>query len=151
MDNYFSSEIKNIKNELTRIKTSMRKSAGVIQTVVKTIDVGVQLSLASSGTQARGYKYYSIVTDQDAVVSVSLEWYSENILVDYQIPRIVRSSFVSEREQNGTMRITIGAYGTEFGTNNDVSRLERGETVIINNKLTVRATTNFVIREENGQ
>lgn len=147
MDNYFIFELGNIKKELTRLKTSMSKSAGVIQTVSTTIDVNIPLALSSGGTQAKGYKYYNIITEQDAIIMCTLDWYSENILVDYQIPRIVRGSSFSQREVDGIMRLTIGAYGTEYGENNDVSRLSRGESVSVNNKLTIRATSNFQIQE----
>lgn len=149
MENYFSSEIKTIKRELTRLKTSMNKSAGVVQTVAQSVDMNIPLQLAYSGSSAIGYKYYRIITEKDAIVSINLEWYSENVLIDYEVPSTVRRITVAEREQGGIRRITITAHGSEYGTNSDVSRLKRGETVTINNKLTVRATCNFTIEEAN--
>lgn len=149
MENYFSSEIKTIQRELTRLKTSMNKSAGVVQTVAQSVDMTIPLQLAYSGTSAIGYKYYRIVTDKNAIVSINLEWYSENVLIDYEVPSTVRKINIAESEQGGVRRIAITAHGSQFGTNSDVSRLERGETVTINNRLTVRATCNFVIEEVN--
>ena len=101
MENYFSSEIKTIKRELTRLKTSMNKSAGVVQTVAQSVDMNIPLQLAYSGSSAIGYKYYRIITEKDAIVSINLEWYSENVLIDYEVPSTVRRITVAENYDNG--------------------------------------------------
>lgn len=147
MDNYFASEISSIEKELIRIKTSNSKSAGVIQTVSKTVDVSVPLSLNQSQTTARGHKDFRITPEQDAIFMCTLDWYSEDILIDHQIPRTVRGASISESDYNGVRIVSVSINGTQFGSNNDVQRLINGESVTVNAKLTIRATCDFTIEE----
>lgn len=145
MDNYFSSEITRIEKELTQIKTSMSKSAGVIQTVVQSVDVNVPLSLNTAQTSATGAKSYRIRPEKDAIIVCTLNWYSENVLIDHWIPRPVRKVYIVESENNGNRIIKVNAVGTQAGENSDVQKLINGQSVSINTKLTIRATCNFTV------
>lgn len=150
MENYFSSEIAGVQKELTRLKTSMSKSAGVIQTVAKSLDVSVPLSLNSSRTTATGSVSYRVRPEKDAIIVSSLNWYSGNPLVDHITPRTVRKVYIKETENNGNRIIRVGAIGTQFGGDNDVQKLINGESVSITAKLTIRATCEFVVEAFNG-
>lgn len=145
MDNYFSSEITRIEKELTQIKTSMSKSAGVIQTVDQSVDVSVPLVLNSSQTSATGSKSFRVHPEKDAIIVCTLNWYSENVLIDHWIPRSVRKVYIVESENNGDRIIKVNAVGTQAGENSDVQKLINGQSVSINTKLTIRATCNFTV------
>lgn len=145
MDNYFSSEITRIEKELTQIKTSMSKSAGVIQTVVQSVDVSVPLALNSARTSATGSKSYRIRPEKDAIIVSTLNWYSENVLIDHWTPRQVRKVYIEETETGGNRIIKVNAVGTQAGENSDVQKLINGQSVSINTKLTIRATCNFTV------
>lgn len=145
MDNYFSSEITRIEKELTQIKTSMSKSAGVIQTVVQSVEVSVPLALNSARTSATGSISYRIRPEKDAIIVSTLNWYSENVLIDHWIPRPVRKVYIVESENNGNRIIKVNAVGTQAGENSDVQKLINGQSVSINTKLTIRATCNFTV------
>lgn len=145
MDNYFNSEITRIEKELTQIKTSMSKSASVVQTVVDSIDVNVPLSLNSAQTNATGSKSYRVRPEKDAIIVYTLNWYSENVLTDHLIPRPVRKVYIEDSDVDGNRIITINAVGTQAGENSDVQKLINGQSVSIDTKLTIRATCNFTV------
>lgn len=149
MDNYFSSEITRIEKELTQLKTSNSKSAGVIQTVAQTIDVEVPLTLNAAQTYASGTRKYRITPEKGAIIVCTLDWYSGNPLVDHQVPRTVRSITFEQYDINGDRLVEFLAKGTQYGANNDVQRLINGESVSITAKLTIRATCDFVVGPEN--
>lgn len=145
MDNYFSSEITRIEKELTQIKTSMSKSAGVVQTVVQSVDVNVPLSLNTAQTSATGANSYRIRPEKDAIIVCTLNWYSENVLIDHWTPREVRKVYIEETETGGNRIVKVNAVGTQAGGNSDVQKLINGQSVTISAKLTIRATCNFTV------
>lgn len=150
MDNYFNSEITQIEKELTQIKTSMSKSAGVIQTVVATVDVNVPLALNAAQTSATGSVGYLVQPQKNAIIVCTLNWYSENVLIDHLVPREVRKLYIEEGETNGNRIVTINAVGTQAGGNSDVQKLINGQSVSISAKLTIRATCDFTVEAING-
>lgn len=150
MDNYLSSEIIQLEKELTRLKTSMSKSAGVIQTVAQTVNVSIPLALNPSMTTATGEKEYIVIPEQDAIMMCTLNWYSGDVAHDHLVPREVRKVYITETEDAGKRRMLVSAVGTQWGSGNDVDRLIGGESVSITCKLTVRATCNFTIQEANA-
>lgn len=149
MENYFSSEIIQIEKELTRLKTSMSKSAGVIQTVTTSVDVDVPLALNSTLTTATGSVSYRVQPVKDAIIVCTLNWYSEDVTKDYMIPRIVRNVYIKEKAVGDDRIVTVNATGTQFGDNNDVQKLINGQSVSISTKLTIRATCEFTVEAIN--
>ena len=145
MDNYFSSEIAQIEKELTRLKTSMSKSAGVIQTVTKNVDVEVPLALNPGLTTATGSVSYRIQPEKDAIIVCTLNWYSEDVTKDYMVPRTVRNIYLKESEVDGKRIVKVNAIGTQFGDNNDVQKLINGQSVSISARLTIQATCEFTV------
>lgn len=145
MENYLSSEISQTEKELTRLKTTMSKSAGVIQTVAKTVSVSVPLSLNSAQTSATGHVDYRVTPEKDAIIVSTLDWYSGDVLIDYRVPRTVRAVYITESENNSNRIVRVGATGTQFGSGNDVQRLINGESVNVTCTLTIRATCNFSV------
>lgn len=145
MENYFSSEITQIEKELTRLKTSMSKSAGVIQTVTKSVDVEVPLALNTGLTTATGSVSYRIRPEKDAIIVCTLNWYSEDVTKDYMIPRIVRNVYLRENMDGEDRIVKVNAIGTQFGDNNDVQKLINGQSVSVGVKLTIQATCEFTM------
>lgn len=145
MENYLSTEISQTEKELTRLKTTMSKSAGVIQTVAKTVNVSIPLSLNTSQTTATGRVEYQITPEKDAIIIYTLDWYSGDVLIDHRIPRTVRSVYISDSEDSGKRILGVHAVGTQFGSGNDVQRLINGESVNVTCVLTIRATCNFSV------
>lgn len=150
MENYLSSEIIQIEKELTRLKTSMAKSAGVIQTVSTSLDVNVPLALNTARTSATGSKTYRITPEKDAIIVCTLNWYSENVLIDHWTPREVRKLYLEETESGGDRLVDVEAVGTQFGGDSDVQKLINGQSVTISAKLTIRATCDFTVEAVNG-
>ena len=145
MENYFSSEIAQIEKELTRLKTSMSKSAGVIQTVTKSVDVEVPLALNPGLTTATGSVSYRIQPEKDAIIVSTLNWYSEDVTKDYMIPRVVRNVYLTENVAGDDRIVKVNAIGTQFGDNSDVQKLINGQSVSVGVKLTIQATCEFTV------
>lgn len=149
MENYFNTEIMQIEKELTRLKTSMSKSAGVIQTITSSVDVEVPLSLNSTLTTATGSVSYRIHPLKDAIIVCTLNWYSEDVTRDYMSPRVVRNIYLRETVNDGDRIVKINGIGTQFGDYSDVQQLIDGQTVSISAKLTIRATCEFTVEAIN--
>ena len=79
MQNYFDNELKNIERELTQLKTGMVKSAGVIESISKTVNISVPLELSGSGLTASGEKNYRVYIEKASIVLVTLDWYHEDV------------------------------------------------------------------------
>lgn len=152
MNDYFETEIKALEKELTNLKTTAQRSAGVIETVSKTIDVNIPLHIeynAFGVDFARGEAIYQATPASNSILLFSLDWYSGDVykLDDLSITtRSISSNTV--RLDDGRICMVIGVEGTretDDGTMSDIERLRQGQSVVVNVKLTVRSTDNFTL------
>ena len=136
MQEYFSREIKTLERELTALKTSMLKSAGVIETRVKTTTVNIPL--ARSGSIASGRVKIRIIPSGEAMVFVTLDKYYDDISKstgDYETR--VRSTRLIETNEG--LQAVISAVGTL----DDVITIAGGGTVSVSATVTIQCTCDF--------
>lgn len=150
MDNYFDREFNSLEKELLRLKTSAQKSAGVMKTISKTVNVTVNLQYKDYSYptgSARADAFYEVVTDADAIVIPTLDWYYGDINQSASLDNSTRRIMVWWGfRPNGNIGIHLYFIGTEPGDNSDAARTKRGETVTVSVNLTVLCTQDFVIR-----
>ena len=150
MENYFDREILALERELSQIKTAAQRSSGVIKTVSKTIQVSVSLVISESRTFCRGYTYYEITTNSDSILQITLDWYHQNVMDEWKIARTSRYILArTVRLNNGKLGIQVVSQGTNWSADqsDDLSRLERGESISITANMTILSTDNFTIRK----
>ena len=150
MDNYFENEILRIERELSQLKTAAQRSSSVIDTVSQTIPVSVPLSTNASQTICRGEIGYSLEADTNSILDITLDWYHQDVSLEWQVPRISRRIGVYKSElTDGKIGILVFAYGTNWSPDgsDDLSRLKRGESVSITANMTIQSTNNFVVRQ----
>lgn len=143
MENYFSNEIKNIKSELTNLKTASQKSATTMQTVSQSVQVNIPLSLHDTYF-ADGEVTYKISADTEALFSFTLDKYYDDIYYDLLAvmhPRI--RGILPIKNEDNSLFLLVQAVGDE----NDVQTLTNGGSVTITNTLTIRATAPFTITQ----
>lgn len=140
MQEYFERELKMMKKELVALKTSMRKSAGIIVTTEKSISLDINLELNTTQTLCNGEKIVKIVTDGPALIIPTLEKYQNNIYYD--------PSFATQDGwANVMLEFTPSGYelANVFvrGSDTDTQTLKNGGTVVKTVKLTVRCSDDF--------
>lgn len=149
MDGYFEKEFMALEKELTYLKTSAQRSSGTITTISKTIQVNV--NLVNYDTFCRGEAYYIIKPEADSIVNITLDWYFQDVAKEWEVPRVSRSiRFRKIALPDNTIGVQIYAAGTTWSLddNDDLSRLKRGESVIISANMTVQCTNNFTIEAQ---
>lgn len=150
MQNYFDNELLNIERELTQLKTGTVKSAAVIDSISKTINISVPLSISSSGLVATGEKNYRVSLPKPSIVISTLDWYHGDVTKEWEAQRTSRRARIHQMDfPNGDTGITIVITGTDYSTNNtdDLSRLKNGESVSVPVQLTVTCTNDFNLEE----
>jgi len=144
MQNYFDNELKNIERELTQLKTGMVKSAGVIESISKTVNISVPLELSGSGLTASGEKNYRVYIEKASIVLVTLDWYHEDVTKEWEAQRTSRRARAYKMDfPNGDAGITLVISGKD----DDVTQLKNGYSVSVAVKLTVTCTSDFSIEE----
>lgn len=140
MQEYFERELKMMKKELAALKTSMRKSAGVIVTTAKSISLEVSLELNTAQTLCNGKKVVRIITNGPSLIIPTLEKYQNNIYYD--------PSFTT---QDGWASVTLAFTPSGYelanvlvrGSDADTQTLINGGTVVKTVELTVRCSDEF--------
>lgn len=141
MNNYFDNEIKQLEKEILNLKTSAQKSAGVVPTTAKTINVTVNLALRSTFV-CSGTANYLIRTNSNALVIVTLDKYYDDVYRAADYPYTTRESYwVLGSYRDGSMSLLL----TCFGTANDAQTIEQGGSVSMTVNITVRCTSDFTI------
>lgn len=148
MQNYFENEIKNMERELVRLKTAAQRSSAVVSTVSQSVDISISLSLNAAQTSASGQVRYRISTESDALVSMTLAKYYDDVNIGWQVPRATRVIILEKSVMGSDIIATIIGTGTQ-GANSDVSTLINGGSVTLTTTMTVMATDNFTIERIN--
>lgn len=138
MQEYFERELKNITREITQLKTSQQKSAGVVPTASETVHLTILLALNTYQTVAYGSVVYEVVTDVPALVMPTLDWYYEDITQALNV-NIRYLSIVMGLSNSGHTMIEIAAHGNS----QDIINLINGQSVSLQANLTVRSTAEF--------
>ena len=142
MEEYFSQEIKRIKREITMLKTASQKSAGVIPTIAQTLSVSIPLKLESLDLSAEGEAYYIIYPSDNALITCTLDKYSDDPTKDNDFPRTQRSFDLLQNKLDDTNYV-LYIYG--HGDANDRSTLAGGGSVTLTTNLTIRSTAPFTV------
>lgn len=154
MDDYFNREFDFLERELTQLKTSSQRSASAVSTVIKTVNVSVNLQyedISYPTGSARALVYYEVDTDEDVIIMPTLSWYYGDITqaanVFFTTRRIdMDSGWLTPSNKYG---IALYFIGTEQGDNSDAARTKRGETVTVSVDLTVLCTQDFTLTRLN--
>jgi hypothetical protein len=148
MENYFCNEIKNIKRELTQLKTSQQRFAGEVPLVSKNARVSLELSLNQSQTVAIGEKFWKLTMEKESLFVVSLQKYYDDVTKSEEYPRTTRViTFEVGKSGEREYLIHVIGYGTQWGDNNDVDTIRGGGRVTLENVLTVKSTDDFNLEE----
>lgn len=135
MENYFSQEIKRLKQELTNLKPSAQTSAESVATVSQTLDFNIPLAL-DNPYLATGTVYIKITSNTNSVFMVTLDSYYDDIS-NY---RQCRNAYI---EQFYVGDNTWLIYLNVEGDQNDINTLSGGGSVSVPRKLTIRAMGEF--------
>lgn len=150
MDNYFDSEIKNIKREITDLKTASQKSAATAPMVTKTVNVSTNLEykdISYPWGSARSTVRYEVQTDYDEIIIPTLDWYFGDISKSGMTGQPTREIQLNIRvATNGKIIVELYFIGTEDGANSDAQKVKNGETVTVSVNLTVKCTNDFNLR-----
>lgn len=152
MDDYFNREFTFLEKELVRLKTSAQKSAGSVKMLSKTVTVSVDLVFEDTGVlpRTRASAYYEVITDNDAIIIPTLDWYNGDITkaaaVGFTTRKITMATGIL---RSGNFGIKLYFTGSEGDANSDGERAKRGETITISVNLTVSASQDFTIRRFN--
>lgn len=136
MQEYFNREIKTLERELAALKTSMLKSAGVIETRSKSVTVDIPLSV--NGSVAKGRVKIKIVTASEAMVFATLDKYYDDIMKSMEEYE-TRSRNTQLIETSEGLFVVV----TAFGTLDDVIAIAGGGTVSVSSTVTIQCTANF--------
>lgn len=141
MREYFDQEIKMLEKEITALKTSMAKSAGMIVMAEKTVDVTISLTLPSDTAIApSGVAQVQAAGVGGGFLMATLDKYYDDISLasgDYD----TRKRWIWLSMADGTIVVNIGASGTW----EDGQTIRQGGSVSITAKLTVQATEDFTL------
>lgn len=140
MEDYFSREITTIEKELTALKTSIVKSGSTIVADSKSISYRIDLALNQSQTIAFGYAYFKITLNSDAILTISLDKYIDNLnkvfdvgsqtrYINYRLCKLSNNEYVVAIRGNGDA--------------NDILTLRNGGNVSLNGILTVICSDSF--------
>lgn len=143
MENYFTQELKQLKREITNIKTSAQKSAGSIKTSVQSVSMSVDLQIVDSGLPV-AKKEYIIESNTTDLAMVTLDNYYADIYRNDHSSNPSRSTklFVY-RVDDTRLRADVIFKGDE----NDWNTISGGGTVSMSATMTIRCTNNFTISE----
>ena len=155
MNNYFDTELLYLDKELTYLKTSMPRSASLVVTTSQTLHLDARLEIGTKPYQGdpdvavRVYNY-EIVTEENALIIPTLDWYYDDISQAWREPPTIYARYIDMVEvilPNGNPGLRLTVFGTNVGTNNDAERVAAGQNVTISFNLTVRCSHEFTIRE----
>lgn len=148
MEQFFEREFLALERELSQLKTAAQRSSGMVETTSKTIPLSIPLQISSSGMACDGSVEYKLKAESNSIITVTLDWYYENVAEEWQLYRTSRAVRVSQIGlPNGYIGITVTASGTDYSTDqsDDLSRLERGESVSITANMTILSTNEFTL------
>lgn len=141
MENYFDNEIKNMKRELTQLKTAAQTSAGTVPTVSHSLSISMPLHLANPYL-AKGNAYVRVSATSDTILMVTLDSYFDDITKTMDFPATTRRTYmIMDYKGNGETLIYIDFTGNA----SDRSTLSGGGSVTVTKQLTVRATEEFTM------
>jgi len=140
MQNYFENEIKRLENELLYLKSSMKKTAGVIGLYRQYIEVPMVLE-DDGGVVPYKITFYKVVANSiDQLFFVTIdEYYGDNLAPGNTRYGQVRYKYVQTRIQNNQLLLRLVARGTY----DDQATIEGGGTVNLPIKMTVYSTDEF--------
>ncbi|MBQ8984326.1 hypothetical protein IJ098_00505 [Candidatus Saccharibacteria bacterium] len=144
MDEYFGEELKNIKTEISAMKTAMRKSAGVIALYNEEINLNVSLESDGGSVPSKIIKISLSGQVQSTLFFITLDKYYDD---DKLTPAGTRFGYARHRwfslrtTQDGLIvRLAV------IGTFDDEITIEEGGSVVIPVKMRVSATSVFRTR-----
>ena len=141
MENYFDNEIKNMKRELTQLKTATQTSAVAVPTVSQSLSIPITLELANPYL-AKGSAYVRVSASSDTILMATLDSYFDDITRATDFPATTRKTYIiMDYKGNGETLIYIDFTGNA----SDRSTLSGGGSVTVTKQLTVRATEEFTL------
>lgn len=142
MNDYFEQEVKMLEKELVRLKTSAQKSAGVVPTIAKSLNLNIPLALSGSPGDCSGTIACLIETDNDALIMPTLDWYYGNVIDNDHFPYTTRGASVVYGEYpDGRKIIKV----TARGTYQDALDIAGGASISVQVTLTVRCSDTFTL------
>lgn len=143
MENYFDNEIKQIKREITNLKTSAQKSAGSLETKSASVSMEVELKIVGSGRPVAN-KMFDIESNTRDLAMITLDKYYDDIYANdhYSDPSRSAKVFYSRTDP-----FTIRAIVAFVGSEDDWTTIQGGGTVKMSATMTVRCTNDFEISE----
>ena len=150
MEQYFEREFLAIERELSMLKTAAQQSSGVVETTTKTTSLTISLSIDSSGLTCSGYARYRVKPDKDAIIIATLDWYHQNVADEWKPFRTSRSISLNKFAlPNGYIGIEITVAGTNSSTDqsDDLSKLEKGQSVNVSATMTIKCTDEFTLEK----
>ena len=148
MDGYFEQEISYLERELSRLKTAAQRSSGTVETISKTVKVNISLSMNQAQTACSGYAYYTVEPESDSVVNATLDWYYEDVSVEWRPYRTGRAMSLKRfMLPDRRICVEIRADGSDWSGDNsdDLSKLKNGQSVSLSVNLTVQCTDKFTM------
>ena len=153
MEQYFEQQLKEVKRELTRLKTAVQKSSTVMTLAQKTITLNIPLSWRSAYGYTYGRadaeKYYKFTSSTSALFFPTLSWYAGNISQAWSVlPHTTRTITMTRTIlPDGSNGIRLQFIGTDNDENSDAAKAKDGQTVTVSVDLTVTCTNDFTIEE----
>lgn len=142
MDNYFDQEVKMIQKELVRLKTSAQKSAGMVPTVSKSVNLNIPLVLDSLSMICSGTVVYKVNVSEDALIVPTLDWYYGDVMQNDHLPYTTRAAnAVFGRYSDGSYVVMV----TVRGTMDDSIAISGGSSISVPVVLTVRCSDTFTL------
>lgn len=152
MNDYFEKEILSLEQELRNLKTSAQRSAGVIESISKTVDISIPLKIEYNDggvAFARGETTYQVVPDSDSLIMITLDLYNEDVSKMWEPWQSTRTiTLFKVKLDDGRVGIQIDVEGSQIdydGKETDLEKLQRGQEVNVPIKLTVRSTDDFSV------
>lgn len=148
MHNYFEREITALERELYLLKTAAQRSSGTVETLSRTLQLNLPLSMNAAQTTCSGDIYYVVNCDSDSIVNATLDWYYENVADAWKSYRPTRSATLDRfMLSDGSLLLRVVVYGSDWSSDasDDLSKLKNGQSVSIPVKLTVQCTDNFTL------
>lgn len=144
MNDYFESEIKKIQKEILDLKTSAQKSAIVVPSVSKTVNIKLKLEIIDSGNP-RASTSFLIETNSRALVFATLNQYFDDIYLNDHLwsPNTRKAKILISKISKLEYFVGVDFEGNE----DDWVTIRGGGTVEMSRTLTVRCTDDFRMTE----
>ena len=142
MQDYFNTEIRQLKKELTALKTNSTKSSGSIMTISKSIPFQIQLE--STGAQRPSGKISFVFNSAGNVLfNATLDSYFDDVTKELDGRYLTRQKYIVIAERFGQTRVDVRG----LGTRDDEATIRSGGSVTVSGTLTVQCTNEFTLGE----